>query len=364
MRDLPPLKRVLFSLVLFFIICLFLELGSFLVWNNNPEGSRRNTIKFYCGESDLNVRYLPNAFWRHDLNPAYSEYRGTINSHGTKGAEFDVPKPLNEFRIILVGDSTIEGINLPPAQTVPACLQSLFASKTSVGQHISVINAGISSHNSAFTLNYLALRLIHFQPDLIVLKSSYNDTTPFMTEGMKVDYTHVYKEPYCLSNSTNFYWKLARYSYFLKVLGFVFFKDEVDRPISSFLGEQSKTIPQFDFSSNESRFYVYKENIRSMILLCKGRNIPIYVLDLPTNPTMDQKIIFPAYREAVRRLEKELQAVTQEERVPFVRNMSLTDKDFWDHCHNTFVGNQKIASAIFENIRNDSRLKPLITDSK
>jgi hypothetical protein len=96
---------------------------------------------------------------------------------------------------------------------------------------------------------------------------------------------------------------------------------------------------EMDFASNKSKFFVYGENIRSMVLLCKGRNIDVLILDLPTSPDPNHygknEKFGSRFRELIGRIELELKKVAKEEGIKFV-NTGLFDRDdFLDHCHNT-----------------------------
>ena len=307
-------KKIIFTFVTGVLIFTFTEGLSFFLfripWTRHPQ--LKNGVLWLCGENLDQVTYLPNTFWHHDLNPNDANRIGTINRHGTKGEDFEVPKPDGEFRVICIGDSTVEGIRLKPEETFPYFLEEKLKEtlKERRGYKTArVINAGVGSHNSAFNLAYLAFRLIHFEPDAVVIKSSYNDYLPYCVPGMQWDYTHAFPSPYHLGPSSNPYWFFARYSYTLKLLGYFLFQEEVVNPFKDFSGRSTQA-EKLDFSSNASKFWIYGENIRSMILLCKGRGIQVFILDLPT--PSDPKYYgrgrssWKDFRKIIKRLEDKL----------------------------------------------------------
>jgi hypothetical protein len=110
-----------------------------------------------------------------------------------------------------------------------------------------------------------------------------------------------------------------------------------------------------DFSSNADKFFIYAENIRSMVLLSKGRGIDVLILDLPTSPEPDHfgkdRTFGLHFKTLIERFERELARIAAEEQVPFVRTGSFERQDFWDHAHNTASGNRKIAASVAKALR-------------
>ena len=353
-KQLSSKKKLLFSAVLLLIVLLLVECVSSILWHITFDGASQRTINALCGTTTYLSQKLPNTFWHHDLNPNHPIYKDKINNRGTLGESFEMPKPNNELRIICLGDSTVEGWGLEPSKSFPAILERMLNSSipSTEYENVTVINAGIGSHNSAFNLSYLAFRLIHYEPDYVVIKSTYNDFLPFCIPGMNFDYTHAFPEPFHLERNCSLYWTMARYSFFLKVFGARLFHEEVlSNPFQSFSGTITKAqLQQMDFSSNKTKFAIYGENIRSMILLCKGRGITPILLDLPTSPSAAhygaERNFGLGFRKVILRLNAELERIAEEEMVSFVVTSPLNDVDFWDHCHNTESGNYKIAKIL------------------
>jgi len=350
-------KRFLFVLLGLVLSISILESGCFLIWRVAVSPVVKANVLSLCGGGDAQVQMLPNTFWHHEFNPRNAAYVNQINSKGTKGGEFLLPKPPGELRIICVGDSTVEGTGVKPDETFPSYLETILAQRKDrlAGyRSVNVINAGVGSHNSAFNLAYLAFRLIHFEPDIVVIKSAYNDYLPYSVPGMRYDYTHVFPNPYHRVSPSAF-WSLARYSYFLKVVGTVAFRQEVAIPFPDFSGHI--TLEQFqkmDYSANADKFFIYAENIRSMVLLCKGRNVRVVLADLPTSPNPihfgRDRAFGPRFKSLIGRLETELKRVAKEENVALVKTGPFTNEDFWDHCHCTASGNRKVAEAVADEL--------------
>lgn len=338
---------------------VWVELAAFGVWHYGFSDRTKDNIRSLTGQTNLPAKVIPNTFWHHHRNRA--DPSAELNSKGTKGTDFELPKPKGELRIICLGDSTVEGIHLRPEGTFPQQLERMlgpFVEKSTKYRSVKVINAGIGSHNSAFNLAYLSFRLIHYEPDIILLKSSYNDYLPYVIPGMKYDYTHAFPTPFHSLLSHNPFWFFARHSYFLKAVGKFLFPEDVAVPFKSFSGALIRAqFQQMDYSSNKDKFSIFAENIRSMILLSKGREMKIFVLDLPTSPNNSHygkdKAFGSRFRALIMRLEKELVRVTSEEKVPFINTGPLGKEDFLDHCHNTPKGNLKIATKVFQTLEKE-----------
>jgi uncharacterized protein YjbI with pentapeptide repeats len=98
-----------------------------------------------------------------------------FNSLGFRGDEFSQTKPLDTYRIFMVGGSTMFGAGVASDETtIPGILQKMFDSYDSA-QKIEVINAGFSGGNSSTELNLIKQKLMMFSPDLIIIYDGWND---------------------------------------------------------------------------------------------------------------------------------------------------------------------------------------------
>jgi len=98
-----------------------------------------------------------------------------INSHGFRGSEITLEKPVNTYRIFLVGGSTTFGVaSSSDETTVPGFLQKEF-DKLQINSKIEVINAGIGGADSAKESYYIKKILKKFNPDMYIINDGYND---------------------------------------------------------------------------------------------------------------------------------------------------------------------------------------------
>ena len=91
-----------------------------------------------------------------------------INSDGIRGPEIP-PKKQNERRILLLGDSYIQGIQVPFDKTVSAYLQQKAPDSTIIIQH------GFQSWSPLLQWNWMLRKGLEIEPDLVVLCTYTND---------------------------------------------------------------------------------------------------------------------------------------------------------------------------------------------
>lgn len=129
-------------------------------------------------------RYIPDPLLNHAFAPnldvsfspkGIEPYAFRTNSMGLRASrEYAIPKPAGVFRILICGDSFVEGFS--EARSMPAAVAvALGPTVAARGLQLEVINAGVGSY--APTLHYFALlyRWLQLQPDLVVLVPDVTD---------------------------------------------------------------------------------------------------------------------------------------------------------------------------------------------
>jgi hypothetical protein len=92
-----------------------------------------------------------------------------MNSHGFRDKERTYEKAENTFRILVLGDSFTEGIQVPLEKTFPYILEQKLNSEPEGGKRFEVINLGVSGFGTAqeyLTLKHYGLK---YHPDLVIL---------------------------------------------------------------------------------------------------------------------------------------------------------------------------------------------------
>lgn len=117
----------------------------------------------------------------------------STNNMGFRGDYLASPKPDQEFRIFLVGGSTTECLVVDDSHAINKILQDELTGKIPQGVSVKVYNAGKSGDRSYDHLAMIVHRIVHLQPDLIVVLSGLNDLTASINN---VDYLHYRADSY------------------------------------------------------------------------------------------------------------------------------------------------------------------------
>ena len=100
------------------------------------------------------------------------------NEEGLRDVEV-YSKLNNEYRIIMVGGSTIFGTGVEDNETIPHYLENQFK-KMSFDKDIRVINAGIPSAWSETEVSFIHEKLVKLKPDLFIVYDGWNDLDRFV----------------------------------------------------------------------------------------------------------------------------------------------------------------------------------------
>jgi GDSL-like Lipase/Acylhydrolase family len=92
-----------------------------------------------------------------------------MNSHGYRGREWSVEKPSGTYRIAVLGDSFAEAFQLPEERTFAARTEQGLNRQCGPGRRFEVLNFGVAGFGTGQELETLRLRVLRFQPDLVLL---------------------------------------------------------------------------------------------------------------------------------------------------------------------------------------------------
>lgn len=90
-----------------------------------------------------------------------------INSLGLRDIERSYQKPAGTFRVLLLGDSFTEGLQVPLEQTFPARLQVCLNERLSTP--IEVINGGVSAYSLGEEYLFYTSEGVKYDPDLVLI---------------------------------------------------------------------------------------------------------------------------------------------------------------------------------------------------
>ena len=132
------------------------------------------TVLRLCGYGNLEI-YEPDpvVYWK--LKPNQDCYTKIdrkpvhINSHGTRGIEFQTVKPPNTIRLLCLGDSRTFGWGLNQSETYSGVLEHLLQQHGGNVKKIETINAGVNAWSYAQMRAYFRDTAFRYEPDFVVL---------------------------------------------------------------------------------------------------------------------------------------------------------------------------------------------------
>ena len=137
----------------------------------------------FCGYGNLEI-YEPDPalYWKlkpnQDCRTKIGRKPVHVNSHGTRGPEFDLAKSSNTLRIVSLGDSRTFGWGLEERETYSQQLGQLLQQRLGNNKRVEVINAGVNAWSYSQMLVYFRDTALRYHPDVVILADA-NQWTQF-----------------------------------------------------------------------------------------------------------------------------------------------------------------------------------------
>ncbi len=165
------LKHLLVIAVAAFLLA---ELGMWIAAPlADPYGALRQTATY------IRRAHQPHRTLRFEAEPGLPGMKGvtrwTTNNMGFRGDELVSPKPVDELRVFLIGGSTTECLIIDDDDSLDAVIQRTMQERVAERSQVRVYNAGVSGDISDDHVAILTQRIVHLQPDIIVIFAGIND---------------------------------------------------------------------------------------------------------------------------------------------------------------------------------------------
>jgi len=269
------------------IILIMLVIVEIILWKVAPVA---DPFAKYKNSAPLDNQFIESQFPRKasytfeiepDLPLMDSAATFTTNNMGFRGDSLISPKPGDEYRIFIVGGSTTENLFIDDMIGFERQIQEKLQSENP-SKRIKVYNAGKSGDASPDHLAMLSQRLVHLNPNLVILFPGINDLNRLAAGN---DYLHFPVK----STEIECNWKVDLKFFFsnfqlIRRLINVMNPEEENARKAIFLTTNYKdkvkevqglplesTLPDFDIS-------IYVRNIQSFIGVCKSQNIDLLLL--------------------------------------------------------------------------------------
>ena len=229
-------------------------------------------------------------------------WRFRINRNGLRESQdYAYAKPADTVRVLAIGDSHTQGIEVRQEQTYSKVLERYLNANTPDGKRYEVINAGISSFGTQEELVYLENEGVRYEPDIVVLGFFANDPVDdtaaalFRLENGELvvnrkEYVPGSKLAYQLNSYSLFRW-LSQHSYFysftIKSLQSIVRqrKPENDPGVNLAISEKPATDEQSGMTA---------KLIERMHRFCKDNGAKLIILDIAdiTTPQLKNEELY------------------------------------------------------------------------
>ncbi len=167
--------------------------------------SHEKIKKIYKWHPFVGFTFNPNSEF--EGSHPFQKHKSTIfidrNGFLAKDNDLRIEKESNEVRIAMIGGSTTANTNLSYDQNWPGYLGNLIQSEFP-DLKIRVINAGVPGFDTAQSVVNLALRVMPYDPDIVVIYHAYNDLKAIRLDlEFEPDYSHIHETPYGFAKPPN-----------------------------------------------------------------------------------------------------------------------------------------------------------------
>lgn len=299
--------------------------------------------------------------------------RFTTNNVGHRGGFLARPKPASEYRVFMVGASTTECLYHDDSETVTFVLQEELRRRQAGRREWRVYGAGQSGDFSPDHLAVISQRVVHLEPDMIILFCGINDLSAAI---FRLDYSFfpsaATTRKYSFRNLLTFVateFQLPRYLYSsLKKLRGESVREALETIRSrSNYREKVAVRKRAPVATKRPRtdLVSYEQNLRSIIGVARAHGIPLLFVTQPStwNSRVDPKAAewhWMTYREGVtyppewmdEALEKYndvMRRLSAENGTPVLdlaRSMEKSLEFFYDDCHFNISGAQHAGEAL------------------
>ncbi len=224
------LLNLLMTLIVIFVMIVILEIIIRIFLPQNL-----NYTEF---DSTLMFRHIPNfetQYHRQEFSNII-----TFNSKGLRDYEYSYEKPKGTYRILLVGSSFSQALQVPLNQTYENILEKKLNNE--LKRKYEVLNGAVGGYSTAQELSYLRTEGLKYKPDMILLDFSSRDVaensiTPLVSIENNKLVEHI---PVKISMAKSFLLSCSRYSHLCALTQTVILEGAKNQNIIRYLLAKSK----------------------------------------------------------------------------------------------------------------------------
>lgn len=124
-----------------------------------------SVYEIYQLNEEIGWVHVPNNVFRWNPRDEF-DTEVTINSHGLRDRERTYQKPAGVFRVLVLGDSLAESIQVPMEQNYPSNLEACLSER--LNRPVEVLNGGVAGYGPGDELLFYTNEGRKYQPDLVL----------------------------------------------------------------------------------------------------------------------------------------------------------------------------------------------------
>lgn len=162
------------SSVLLFTTVIFILEGALRIYNSNGENydiemwKYSKYLKRKTGNRMIGIEHIP--LKKCKLQNVNIE----INSRGFRDREYQIPKPRDVYRIMVLGSSVTLGWGVPMDQTYVKLVEEWLEGNTG-NKRVEIINTAVGNYNTTREIEAFFAKCLELNPDMVILTFFIND---------------------------------------------------------------------------------------------------------------------------------------------------------------------------------------------
>lgn len=201
-----------------------------------------------------------------------------INSHGTRGPDFEVPKPPGTVRILSLGDSRTFGWGLSDEETYSSLIEAGLRKTLGPSQKIEVINCGVNAWSYPQMTAFFRDRTSEWRPDIVLLADA-NLWTQF-SEKNSPEFVRKFMWRVRLKN---FLRRFATYHFFVEAELNSFYA----RYRTKFIPVDPKQDALFKEQQQSDPDAFFRDSIEELCRQAKARGVRVVLCHLPVRSELE-----------------------------------------------------------------------------
>jgi len=303
---------------------------------------------------------------------------------------YELKKSAGEIRIATIGASTTANINLSYEENWPGRL-GILLNEVYPHKKIKILNAGVPGFDTAQSIGNLALRVMPFDPDIVIIYHAYNDLKAIRADRkFSPDYSHIHQKPYGYYQQPGILMRWLNHSMFYVRVRKEYRDYVSNRNKYNKMAGNKKSVKQEKAAGSKKQRLVhippdavriFEQHVRSLVAIAEAGGAKVVLSSFATlhDPYLDysdnerikgltkyQKtelgsllyftpgLELPAIFKGINQFNNVLKIIAQEEKVGWVDNAASIPNDekyFVDRVHFTKNGAKIMAENFFPVVR-------------